>query len=73
MHFEIGLFAGGLFGVFDEGVLETVPGALVADYFAGEDFPEAAEYQLQVFVWVELVFMSWVWDLGSAKYLLLPG
>lgn len=45
LHFEIGLFAGRLFGVFDEGVLQAVPGALVADYFAGEDFAEAAEYQ----------------------------
>lgn len=43
LHFEIGLFAGGLFGVFDEGVLETVAGTFVTDYFAGEDGAEAAE------------------------------
>ena len=45
LHFEIGLFARRLFGVFDEGVLQAVPGALIADYFAGEDFAKAAEYQ----------------------------
>jgi hypothetical protein len=44
LHFEIGLFAGGLFAVFDEGVLERVAGAFVADYLAGEDFAEAGEY-----------------------------
>jgi len=44
LHFEVCLFAGGLFGVFDEGVLEAVSGTLVADYFAGEDFAKAAEY-----------------------------
>jgi hypothetical protein len=43
LHFEIGLFAGCLFAVFDEGILEGVAGAFVADYFAGEDFAEAGE------------------------------
>jgi hypothetical protein len=46
LHFEIGLFTGRLFCVFDEGVLEAITGTFVPDYFAGEDFTEAAEYQL---------------------------
>jgi hypothetical protein len=44
LHFEVRLFAGGLFGILDECVLEGVVGAFVADYFAGEDCAEAGEY-----------------------------
>lgn len=43
LHFEICLFAGCLLGIFDEGVLQAVAGPLVADDFAGEDFPKPAE------------------------------
>jgi hypothetical protein len=46
LHFKIGLFARRLFGVFDEGVLEAVTGTFIPDYFAGEYFAKAAEYQL---------------------------
>ena len=44
LHFEVRLFTGGLFGKLDECVLEGIIGAFVADYFAGEDRPEAGEY-----------------------------
>lgn len=51
LHFEICLFTGGLVFVFDECVLETIACAFVADYFAGQDLAETAEYQLEVLVW----------------------
>jgi hypothetical protein len=43
LHFEIGLLAGGLELVFNECILERVVCALVADYFAREDFAETAK------------------------------
>ncbi len=44
LHLEVCLLARGLLGVLDEGVLQAVTSALVSDYFAGENFAEAAEY-----------------------------
>jgi hypothetical protein len=44
------LLAGGLVFIFDEGVLETVAGAFVADYFAGQDFAKAGEDQFEVLI-----------------------
>lgn len=44
LHFEIGLFAGGLVFVLDECVLQGVSGAFVTDDFTGEDFAESTEY-----------------------------
>jgi hypothetical protein len=35
LHLEVSLLAGGLLGVFDEGVLETVTCPLVTNNFAG--------------------------------------
>lgn len=43
LHFEVGLFAGGLVFEFYKGVLERVAGAFVSNYFAGEDFAETGE------------------------------
>ena len=44
LHFKVRLLAGGFVFIFDECVLKTVAGALVADYFTGEDFAKAGEY-----------------------------
>ena len=59
LHFEVGLLTSGLLFVFDEGVLERVVGALVADNFAGEDLTEAGEDHFEIFIcWERLVFMK---------------
>jgi hypothetical protein len=43
LHFEVCLFARGLFGILDECVLKTVVGAFIADDFARKDCAEAGE------------------------------
>lgn len=50
LHLEICLFASFLVFELNEGVLKAVAGAFVPNDLAGDDLPEAAEDQVQIFV-----------------------